>query len=213
MRRRRSHDEIHVAVATTSAPEQRKRQILDAAVRVFARNGYHASRVGDVAEEAGVAYGLVYHYFDSKEAVLRSIFVETWTGMLGTIEAIEAGEESAREQLRKVIELVLRTWRRDPDLVRVLVREVTRAPQLNREIDEIELAFAALQRIVERGQQRGEFRDDVDPRLTAWILYGAMEEILTGWVLGRLAADDAAVQAAEQSVLSAICDGLALHSR
>jgi AcrR family transcriptional regulator len=200
-------------VATTSAPEQRKRQILDAAVRVFARNGYHASRVGDVAEEAGVAYGLVYHYFDSKEAVLRSIFVETWTGMLGTIEAIEAGEESAREQLRKVIELVLRTWRRDPDLVRVLVREVTRAPQLNREIDEIELAFAALQRIVERGQQRGEFRDDVDPRLTAWILYGAMEEILTGWVLGRLAADDAAVQAAEQSVLSAICDGLALHSR
>ena len=196
-------------MATTSAPEQRKRQILDAAVRVFARKGYHASRVGDVAEEAGVAYGLVYHYFDSKEAVLRSIFVETWTGMLGTIEAIEAGEESAREQLRKVIELVLRTWRRDPDLVRVLVREVTRAPQLSREIDEIELAFAALQRIVERGLQRGEFREDVDPRLAAWILYGAMEEILTGWVLGRLDADDNAVEAAEQSVLTAICDGLA----
>src|SRR5919201_4209808 len=108
MRRRRSHDEIHVAVATTSAPEQRKRQILDAAVRVFARNGYHASRVGDVAEEAGVAYGLVYHYFDSKEAVLGSIFVETWTGMLGTIEAIEAGEAGGPAEASWAVHGVLR---------------------------------------------------------------------------------------------------------
>ncbi|MDQ2983701.1 MAG: TetR family transcriptional regulator [Actinomycetota bacterium] len=196
----------------TTAPEQRRRQILDAAIRVFARGGYHTSRVGDIAEEAGVAYGLVYHYFDSKEEVLRNIFVETWTGMLQTIEEIEAGEESAREQLRKVIELVLRTWRRDPDLVRVLVREVTRAPQLSEEIEEIEHAFQALQRIVERGQQRGEFRADLDPRLASWILYGSLEEILTGWVLGRLEADDESIATAERTVLELLSDGLSTRS-
>jgi AcrR family transcriptional regulator len=195
-------------MTTTPAAEQRRRQILEAAVRVFAQRGYHTSRVGDIAEEAGVAYGLVYHYFDSKEAVLRNIFVETWTNMLATIEAIEAGEESAREQLRKVVELVLRTWRRDPDLVRVLVREVTRAPQISDEIEEIEHAFEALQRIVVRGQERGEFKRDVDPRLASWILYGSMEEILTGWVLGRLDADDESIAAAERAVVATICDGL-----
>jgi TetR/AcrR family transcriptional regulator, fatty acid metabolism regulator protein len=197
-------------VATrTRAQEEKRRQILEAAVRAFAAKGYHACRVGDIAEEAGVAYGLLYHYFDSKEEVLRSIFRQTWTDMLGTIREIEQLDIPAREQLRKVVELVLRTWKRDPDLVRVLVREVTRSGELQQQIEEIEQAFQALERIVERGQREGDFRPEVNPRLAAWILYGAMEEILTGWALGRL--DDAAadVSRAEQTVLATICDGLA----
>jgi AcrR family transcriptional regulator len=61
----------------SNAQEDKRRLLLEAAVRVFARKGYHASRVGDIAEEAGVAYGLLYHYFESKEDVLRSVFRET----------------------------------------------------------------------------------------------------------------------------------------
>jgi AcrR family transcriptional regulator len=61
----------------SNAQEEKRRLLLDAAVRVFARKGYHASRVGDIAEEAGVAYGLLYHYFASKEEVLRTVFRET----------------------------------------------------------------------------------------------------------------------------------------
>jgi AcrR family transcriptional regulator len=197
-------------VATrTPAQEEKRRQILEAAVRAFAAKGYHACRVGDIAEEAGVAYGLLYHYFDSKEEVLRSIFHQTWTDMLGTIREIEQLDIPAREQLRKVVELVLRTWKRDPDLVRVLVREVTRSGELQQQIGEIEQAFQALERIVERGQREGDFRSEVDPRLAAWILYGAMEEILTGWALGRLDDAEADVSRAEQTVLATICDGLA----
>src|SRR6266508_3368570 len=90
---------------------------------------YHACRVGEIAEEAGVAYGLVYHYFGSKEEVLETIFRDTWTQMLARIREVEEGGEPAREQVRKVTALLLRTWRRDPDLVRVLVREVTRSPE------------------------------------------------------------------------------------
>ena len=122
--------------------------ILRAAIAVFARSGYHTSRVADVAKEAGVAYGLVYHYFGSKEELLDTIFRRTWTRMLEAVEEIERSGQSAREQLAAVARIVLGAWEMDPDLVRVLVREVARSPQLGREVDEIEHAFAALERIV-----------------------------------------------------------------
>ena len=64
--------------------------MLDAAVRVFARKGFHASRVGDIAEEAGVAHGLLYHYFCSKDEVLETIFQENWTVLLERIAAVES---------------------------------------------------------------------------------------------------------------------------
>jgi len=197
-------------VATrTAAQEERRRQILDAAVRAFAKNGYHACRVSDIAEEAGVAYGLVYHYFESKDAVLEAIFREMWGMMVGAINAVESLDDSSREQLRKACAIVLRTWRDYPDVVRVLVREVARSgEQLQREVEEIAHAFLALQRIVERGQEQGEFRRELSPRLAAWIVYGALEEILTGWVLGRLPGDDDDIRDAERAVVGILCDGL-----
>jgi TetR/AcrR family transcriptional regulator, fatty acid metabolism regulator protein len=202
-------------VAVRSAvPEERRRQILDAAVRAFAQKGYHACRVSDIAAEAGVAYGLVYHYFESKEAVLEAIFRETWTMMLSAIQAVEESEPSPREQLRKTAAIVLRTWRDQPDLVRVLVREVTRSgEQLQREVGELQLAFEALERIIKRGQDQGVFRGDVDARLAAWILYGTLEEILTGWVLGQLPDSPDDVAAAERTVVHVLCDGLVAQKR
>jgi TetR/AcrR family fatty acid metabolism transcriptional regulator len=189
--------------------EERRRQILQAAVRAFARKGYHSCRVSDIATEAGVAYGLVYHYYGSKEALLQAIFGETWGAMLTTIKSVEELDEPAREQLRKVTEIVLRTWKRDPDLVRVLVREVTRSAQVQQEVDEIELAYQALQRIVERGQQTGEFREGIDARLTATIWYGALEEILTGWAFGQLPDGEEDIARAEQAVVEIVAGGLA----
>src|SRR5881296_2552057 len=118
---------------------------MEAAVRAFAKKGYHACRVSDIAEEAGVAYGLVYHYFGSKEAVLESVFRETWQAMLDAIRAVEELGEPAR----------------------VLVREVTRSPQLQNEIGEIVLAFEELERIIDRGKAEGSFRADLDSRLAA----------------------------------------------
>ena len=192
-----------------AAQEERRRQILDAAVRAFAKKGYHASHVSDIAEEAGVAYGLVYHYFESKDAVLESIFRDMWGMMVAAINAVEDVEESPREQLRKSCAIVLRTWRDYPDVVRVLVREVARSgEQLQREVEEISHAFEALQRIVERGQAQNVFRDDIPPRLASWVIYGALEEILTGWVLGRLPGDDDDIKEAERVVVGILCDGL-----
>src|SRR5919202_1435918 len=190
-------------------PEERRRQILEAAVRAFAAKGYHACRVSDIATEAGVAYGLVYHYFGSKDALLQAIFDETWGAMLDTINSVEQLDEPASDRVRKVTEIVLRTWKRDPDLVRLLVREATRNQQLERETDEIVLAFDALQRIIERGQAGGEFRPDLDPRLAATIWYGALEEVLTRWALGQLPDSVDDVTSAERAVVEIVTDGLA----
>ena len=178
-------------------------------MRVFARKGYHAARVGDIAEEAGVAHGLLYHYFESKESVLEAVFRQTWDDLLAAMRAVEDSGAPAREQLRQVAAILLRSWRRDPDLVRVLVREVARSPDLGRRVEAIGEAFEAIERIVERGQADGTFRPELDARLASWIFYGALEEILTGWVLGQLPDGDEEVARAERTVLDLVCGGLA----
>jgi TetR/AcrR family fatty acid metabolism transcriptional regulator len=191
-----------------SRQEEKRRLLLDAAVRVFARQGFHASRVGDIAAEAGVAHGLLYHYFSSKDEVLETVFRETWSGLLGAIHDVEASGAPAREQLRQVAAILLRSWRRQPDLVRVLVREIARSPELHRRLDEVRAAFAAIERIVRRGQSTGEFRSDLDPRLASTVFYGGLEEILTGWVLGVLPDGDEEVARAERTVVEVVCGGL-----
>ena len=186
----------------------RRRQILDAAVKVFATSGFHGARVGDIAEEAGVAYGLVYHYFKSKEELLETIFRDTWTQMLARVREVEGSGVDASEQVRQVTALLLRTWRRDPDLVRVLVREVTRSPHVQQEIEEITEGMKALERIIERGQETGEFRSQIDPRLGAVVIYGALDEILTGWVLGQLPDTDEDIAQAESNVVLLLVEGM-----
>ena len=188
--------------------DDKRAVILAAAVRVFARQGYEASRVGDVAKEAGVAYGLVYHYFGSKDAVLEAVFHEQWGRLLAAVALAEETGETAPEQLALVVKIVLRAWRDDPDLVRLLVREITRSPHIQDELDEIGQAFASLQRIVARGQAEGTFRSDLDPQLAAWMLYGGLEEVLTGWVLGQLPGTADAIAAAEREVTATLVGGL-----
>jgi len=190
------------------ASEEKRRLILDAAVRVFARKGYHSSRVGDIAEEAGVAHGLLYHYFESKEQLLETVFRETWSALLEAFARVAESDDQAPEQLRQVAAILLRSWRRDPDLVRVLVREVGRSQTLPARVEEVGAVFLAIEGIVERGQAAGDLRGDVEPRLVSWIFYGAIEEILTGWVLGQLADADEDVAAAEQAVVGVVLGGL-----
>ncbi len=191
------------------ASEEKRKTLLDAAVRVFARAGYHGSRVGDIAEEAGVAHGLLYHYFPSKEEVLQTIFRENWGELIERFRAVEAADEPAGEKLEGIAKILLRTWRNDPDLVTVMVREVARSPQLESQVVEVREAFAIVQRVVEQGQRDGAFRRDLDARLASWILYGGLEEVLTGWVMGGLPADDAEVERAERTAIDLALRGLA----
>jgi AcrR family transcriptional regulator len=187
----------------------RRRELLDAAVRVFARKGFRAARVGDIAEEAGVAHGLLYHYFRSKDQVLETLFRETWQLFAAETERIESTGVPLREQLRRFARVYLGAWLLTPELIGVLVREIARSPQVGQRVDEIAGVFRALERMIERARDRGEVRANCDATFAAWAVYGALEEILTGWALGQLPAGEEDVERAISVVVDVTWAGLA----
>ncbi|MGH2972875.1 MAG: TetR/AcrR family transcriptional regulator [Gaiellaceae bacterium] len=192
----------------TTAAEEKRRVILDAAVRVFARKGFHASRVGDIAEEAGVAHGLLYHYFSSKDEVLETIFNEHWKALLERIHAVEASGEPPVEQLRGIVQAMFHGWRHEPDVVRVVIREIARSAEIGQRVGELVKPIGAIRRIFERGQAGGDFRRDLDADTAAVIVYGAIDELITGWVLGRLPGDENDVANAEHHIVEVLAAGL-----
>jgi TetR/AcrR family transcriptional regulator, fatty acid metabolism regulator protein len=191
------------------ASADKRTRILDAAVRVFAERGYHAARVGDIAEDAGVAHGLLYHYFASKDDVLKTIFVENWGQLLRRFREVEDSDEPAEEKLAGIAKILLRTWRNDPALVTVMVREVARSQHIQEQVAEVGEAFAIIERVIAAGQAEGAFRSGIDPRLASWVVYGGLEEILTGWVLGQLPDSEEDVTRAESTAVEIALHGLA----
>jgi TetR/AcrR family transcriptional regulator, fatty acid metabolism regulator protein len=188
----------------------KRRQILDAAVRVFARQGFHSTRVSDIADEAGVAYGLVYHYFSSKEQVLNELFSERWSLLLAAIEDADRGDGGAREKLEAVASFIVDSYRYDPELMKVIIVEVTRAANSfgRTHLAEIARAYDGIAKIVADGQQSGAFRSDIDPRFASMSFYGAIEQLLSGWIFDLMPAADADFERAKQLVVQTVCDGL-----
>ena len=191
-----------------TAAEEKRRTILDAAVRVFARKGFHTSRVGDIAEEAGVAHGLLYHYFSSKDEVLETIFTEHWTALLDRVHAAEETGDDPVEQLRAITAAMFHSWATEPDVVRVVISEIARTEEISEHVGELVRPIGAIRRVIERGQAAGVFRGDLDADLAAIIFYGGIDELISGWVLGRLPGDADEVAAAERHVVDVLCDGL-----
>jgi AcrR family transcriptional regulator len=161
----------------------KRRLILDAAITVFARRGFHSCRVSDVADEAGVAYGLVYHYFSSKEEILNTLFTERWQLMLDAIVEIDSrGELSARDKLGQVAGFIIDSYRHEPDLMKVI--------------------------IVEEARGDGSFKSDISAEFAAMCFYGAIEQLLTAWIFDVLPKADADYERAKELVVEAICGGL-----
>lgn len=201
------------APARTAAVDKR-RLILDAAVRVFARRGFHACRVSDIADEAGVAYGLVYHYFQSKDEVLDTLFEERWDVMLETIHEIDRQPIPARDKLQGVVSFIVDSYRHDPELMKVIIVEVTRAAHSfgQTHLERIRTAYDGIADIVEKGQRSGEFRPEIAPEFAAMTFYGAIESLLTGWIFGMLEQGEESFEQAKRNLVDAICGGLEAHS-
>jgi TetR/AcrR family fatty acid metabolism transcriptional regulator len=197
-------------VATARPAVDKRRLILDAAVRVFARQGFHTCRVSDIADEAGVAYGLVYHYFQSKDEVLDTLFLERWDIMLEAIREIDSRTIPARDKLFAIASFIVDSYRHDPDLMKVIIVEVTRAANSfgAAHLGKITEAYGQIRGIVEQAQERGEFNTAVTPEFAAMAFYGAIEQVLTGWIFGLLEQGDEAYDRAKDYVVETICGGL-----
>ena len=202
------------ATSRSQAAADKRRLILDAAVRVFARQGFHACRVSDIAEEAGVAYGLVYHYFGSKDEVLDTLFLERWKVLVQLIADIDRQEIPARDKLYAIASFIVDSYRHDPDLMKVIIVEVTRAANTfgATHIDVIQRAYQRIAAIVAAAQADGSFRSVVSAEFAAMAFYGALEQVLTSWIFGLLEESDEGYEQAKDFVVVTICDGLEARS-
>jgi TetR/AcrR family fatty acid metabolism transcriptional regulator len=189
---------------------EKRRLILDAAVRVFARRGFNQCRVSDIADEAGVAYGLVYHYFRSKDEVLDTLFLERWNIMLEVISDLDGQDLAPRDKLYAIASFIVDSYRHDPELMKVIIVEVTRAANSfgRTHIEKITEAYELIAGIVARAQAEGAFKDTVTPRFAALAFYGAIEQVLTGWIFETLPRGDAEYEEAKTLVVETICGGL-----
>jgi AcrR family transcriptional regulator len=194
----------------TTAATEKRRMILDAAVRVFARQGFHTCRVSDIADEAGVAYGLVYHYFSSKEQILDTLFLERWDVMLAAIADADASPREPAEKLEAIAGFIIDSYRHDPELMKVIIVEVTRAANTFglTHLDKIRDAYAGIAAIVAKAQSDGRFRSDITPEFAAQAFYGAVEQVLTGWIFDSGVIADAALEQAKTMIVDTICHGL-----
>src|SRR6202000_3486147 len=179
-------------VTARAAAVDKRRLILDAAVRVFARQGFHACRVSDIADEAGVAYGLVYHYFQSKDQVLDTLFLERWDVLLEAIRETDALDIPARAKLEAIAGFIVDSYRHDPELMKVIIVEVTRAANSfgAAHLGKIAEAYELIRGVVEKAQAAGECRTGIPAEFAVMAFYGAIEQVLTGWIFGLLEQDD-----------------------
>ena len=199
-------------MAGRSRDVDKRRVILDAAIRVFARKGFNQCRVSDVADEAGVAYGLVYHYFDSKEEILDTLFTERWQLMLDAITEIDSQSVPARDKLYAVAGFIIDSYRNEPELMKVIIVEVTRAANSfgALHLGKIREAYGGIAEIVEGGRRGGELKETISADFAAMCFYGAIEQLPSAWIFDLLPQTEAEFERAKGLVVEAICDGLAL---
>jgi len=196
--------------ASRAAGGDKRRMILEAAVVAFANRGFHACRVSDIADEANVAYGLVYHYFRSKDEVLDTLFLDRWNILLDVISEIDGQDIPAREKLYAIAAFIIDSYGHDPDLMKVIIVEVTRAANSfgRTHLDKIREAYALIADIVGKAQADGTFKRDVTPAFAALAFYGAIEQVLTGWIFDMLPASEADLDQAKALIVETICGGL-----
>jgi TetR/AcrR family fatty acid metabolism transcriptional regulator len=181
MRSARSLNSVRSPVA------DKREAILRAATRVFARNGYFSSKVADIARDAGVADGTVYLYFKSKEEILHSIFDRS------VEEAINEGRRQLetitdpREKLRRIALLHLERLGADRDLAIVFQVELRSSTKFMEEFSAAGFAeyLGLIRAAVEEGQRAGVFRKELNAKVVAKILFGALDEMATNWILSQ----------------------------
>ena len=169
-------------------PEPDKhQQIIEAAVRIFARNGYYNSRVSDIAKEAGIAAGTIYLYFRTKDDILVTLFREKMTEFVGTVRKAIADEPDAVAKLRRLIHLHFELLEGRPELAEVVQVEQRQGQKFFRgaSAHEISSYFALIGSVLEEGVAEGRFRPTLPVKIATKTLFGAMDQMATSWVLGK----------------------------
>jgi TetR/AcrR family fatty acid metabolism transcriptional regulator len=172
---------------TRNGATNKREAILRAATRVFARNGYFSSKVADIARAADVADGTVYLYFKSKEEILHSIFDQNMAEAIAACRKLIEKSRDPREKLRRIATLHLERLGADRDLAVVFQVELRGSTKFMREFSAAGFAeyLNLLCKIFEEGQRAGVFRKDLNAKVVSKILFGALDEMATNWIISK----------------------------
>jgi len=174
-------------VSSRNSIGDKRAMILRAATRVFARNGYFNSKVADIARAAEVADGTVYLYFKSKEEILHSIFDQNMAEAIAAGGQLIENLDDPREKLRQIAKLHLERLGADRDLAVVFQVELRGSTKFMEEFSAAGFAeyLALLRRTFEEGQRAGVFRKELNAKVAAKILFGALDEMATNWIISK----------------------------
>jgi TetR/AcrR family fatty acid metabolism transcriptional regulator len=162
-------------------------QIIDAAIRVFARTGYYNSRVSDIAREAGIASGTIYLYFRTKDEILVTLFREKMAQWVALVRREIGTERGAEAKIRKLVALHFTVLEGDPDLAEVVQVELRQGQKFFRgaSAHEVSAYFDLIGSVLQEGIAAGQIRADLPVKIATKMLFGAMDQMATSWVLGK----------------------------
>jgi TetR/AcrR family transcriptional regulator, fatty acid metabolism regulator protein len=164
-------------------------QIIDAAIRVFARAGYYNSRVSDIASEAGIASGTIYLYFKTKDEILVTLFREKMTEWVAHVRREIAGVKDPVAKIRRLVELHFTVLEANPALAEVVQVELRQGHKFFRgaSAHEVSAYFDLIGSVLDEGVAAGLLRNDLPIKVATKVLFGAMDQVATSWVLGKRA--------------------------
>jgi TetR/AcrR family fatty acid metabolism transcriptional regulator len=172
---------------STPLVADKRAAILEAATAVFAERGFFNAQVADIARGAGIAAGTVYLYFRSKDEILTSIFDRTMKDAIAEGREAIAGLTDPVERLRAIARLHLERMGRDRSLAIVFQVELRQTTKFMERFSTTGLGdyLGLIQKTIEDGQARGAFRKTLSARTAAKIVFGALDEMATNWMLSR----------------------------
>ncbi len=166
----------------------REKVIIDAALKVFSTKGYASTRMADIAREADMSYGLVYHYFENKEKLFDAIVEDWWTGFYDELEMLKKSDMSTEEKLVEIIRYILKVYENKPNQISIFVTEVSRGFIYHADSkgkDKFNKLFSLCQDIMSEGQQNGFLRKDIQANYLTYLFLGSIDTFLSVLILGN----------------------------
>jgi AcrR family transcriptional regulator len=162
--------------------------IVDAALKVFSRKGYADTRMADIAREAEMSYGLIYHYFENKEKLFDAIVEEWWTGFYNELEELQQRPVPTEEKLVGIIRYILSVYGSKPNQISIFVTEVSRGFVYHAHTkgrDKFNRLFTLCREIILEGQAKGVLRSDIQAHYLAYVFLGSIDTFLSVMILGK----------------------------
>lgn len=168
-----------------SAKKEKEQAIFWAACKVIREKGYNQARMADIANEAGISYGLVYHYYKNKSELFDALIKEWWSGLDALTDRLLSESIPVEQKLGAIVDYFLEQYDERPDLVHIFITELSRSTVnlTDEHLKKFKNLMSRTEKIIKSAQLDGTLRDDLKPRYLTFFFLGALEALLSTMVL------------------------------